>query len=503
MHRWYGDFLTPVSARVSAARARIPGGEIDVPLAGFYGALVVHVARGWGDRRWEDGSRVAVALLETANQLAFLGVPAVEARGVWLGAQLRPGLDVARRLVARERMLLRRVAARVVGSVNVGGDVASAPVLFLRAAVAAGVVVGAVPDGVHVALDAWARAFGASMAAASGGAASPAANGMAALAALADLPDAAAKEALIALTEREITSDTVPPHFSAWRPYTISGSARAEDALTAEIRSVIAASGPVPDAARAFAVAGGKRFRARVAMAAMAAVCPVPTAESAARARTAGAHVEWLHAASLVIDDIVDEAELRRGVPALHRTTDPIFALGTAAYVMAVLADASPSLVDVMFALAEGQRAELARAADPSMTISEWYTIAGEKTARLFSVAATLGAEAAGATKSSHVRALSRYGHELGLAFQIIDDLLDVTGTENELGKRPGNDARAGRIGFPELLARENPDADSLATRCRERARGHANRAVAAIADLPGDTSELRDLARLCVERSA
>ncbi|MDP2314002.1 MAG: polyprenyl synthetase family protein, partial [Pseudomonadota bacterium] len=284
------------------------------------------------------------------------------------------------------------------------------------------------------------------------------------------------------------------------------------------------------------AARGGKRLRARIALAAARAVgAPESTALPVAVA------AEWAHTASLVLDDIIDEADLRRGAPALHRATSVPFAAGVAGWVLArtmlaVPDDAAPAdalptdaasdapagpslaaLADTLLALAEGQRAELARAGDLAMGLDDWYGIASAKTARLFSFAAVNGGAAAGATRR-HQKALARYGQELGLAFQIVDDVLDYTGEEAALGKRPGQDQRTGRITFPLLLLRDAepaaldaaPDAivaalhrHDIPARCHARAVTHLDRAVAALAPLPGDTAELIALATRCVERRA
>ncbi|MFN7147271.1 MAG: polyprenyl synthetase family protein, partial [Myxococcota bacterium] len=132
-----------------------------------------------------------------------------------------------------------------------------------------------------------------------------------------------------------------------------------------------------------------------------------------------------------------------------------------------------------------------------------------------FTAAAAAGGRAAGATPTQ-LRALARYGQELGLAFQIVDDLLDLVGDEAQLGKRPGQDLRTGRVTFPLLMLRERapealgrPPAEVLAALerhdiaavCHARAREHADRARAALGALPGDVSELEAVAALCVER--
>ncbi|MDQ3036996.1 MAG: polyprenyl synthetase family protein, partial [Myxococcota bacterium] len=280
---------------------------------------------------------------------------------------------------------------------------------------------------------------------------------------------------------------------------------------------------------------GGKRLRPLVVLASTRACGGDP--EWSVRE---AALVEWLHQTSLVIDDVLDGATLRRGGPTLHHATSVPFATGVALQLLSRLASSARDLPEsgrVLFAeaaatLADGEWSEMRHTGDPTLSLTEYHRIVEAKTARLFSAAAALGGLAAGAPPA-HVRALSRSGREAGLAFQIVDDLLDLVGDERDLGKRPGTDLRARKCTLPILLLRDASDAAErvhlealvrgeravddaeiarlcarvrdlgIDARCRERAQSHLARALAELERLP-DREGARVLAELfgrCVER--
>ncbi len=505
---WFAPLLAPVAGQVAAAWNRIPGGPAHpeaVPRAGLGGALVIHIARAWGTRRWQEEGRVAVTAIEALNQRVHLGEPEAAERAAWFAADLRLVLHLARRAARRDEALLRRVGARCLARGGEGNEPVGESTLFLRAAVAAGVIVGAAPDPVHLALHAWAAAIGDWLDARAAGEADlrvpPAAT-----AALERLPDAAARELLLSLHAPPPAGD--PRAFSRWVPLPVPPRAPPDEPFTRAMLATLAGEGALPAAGRWLASGGGKRLRAQIAVAAA-------VAAGGGDALAVAAEVEWVHAASLVLDDIVDEAELRRGAPPLHRLASTPFAAGVAGWLLAHTALREPGLADAMLALAEGQRAELAHAGEPSLSRQDWYAIAAQKTARLFAAAASLGGRAAGASPA-HQQQLARFGQELGLAFQIVDDLLDVVGEADALGKPPGQDLRAGRVGFPMVLLRElepvprpgeAPHAAALRlgvpALCLAQAGIHEARAVGALEGLPGDIAGLVHLARASVERRA
>jgi octaprenyl-diphosphate synthase len=256
----------------------------------------------------------------------------------------------------------------------------------------------------------------------------------------------------------------------------------------------------------------GKRVRPLLTLAAAEACGGDPR-----RALPIAAAVEWLHQGTLVIDDIIDTAELRRGHQALHSTTSPEFAVGVATFVFARVVRESHAMhpeirrhvVRAATALAEGERLELCHTGDVALTTTQYYKIIEAKTAQLFACAAAVGALAVEAPRAQ-VTAMVRFGRELGLAFQIVDDLLDYHGEQGILGKRPGTDLRAAKLTLPLLLLRERIDAEAdarllaalghddeldwvrarlaehdIASSCRARATAHLERAITALEQLP------------------
>ncbi len=490
---WFSVLLDPVRPQVQAAWARLPVDAAAAPRAGLAGAIVIHVARGFGTRRWQEAGRVAVAAVEAANHHLTRGD---DRRTAWLDLDLGPVERALRQAARRDEPLLRRVTARLLATAE---DPMSESVGLLRGAVTAGVLAGNVPDEVHAALDVWATELGRAMEGEPW-------DSLEARAALAELPSCDAGERLTAVLDAPIV---VLRGSTPWAPRRVPAPSLPTDPLEASLIAPFLGSGTLPATARWLSARGGKRLRARIALAAARAVGGEP--QAAAPRATA---VEWAHTASLVLDDIIDEAELRRGSPPLHRVTDPPFATGAAAWVLGrVLLDTPDPgrFADALVTLAKGQRDELRRAGDATLSLDEWYTIAAAKTAKLFAYAAAGGGAAAGGTRRQQ-RALGRFGHELGLAFQIIDDLLDVIGDAAELGKNPGQDLRSGRMTYPVILLRDGGGelADIAAAvedrgivpLCRSRAFGHLERALEHLSGLPGDTRELLALATACVDRS-
>ena len=281
-------------------------------------------------------------------------------------------------------------------------------------------------------------------------------------------------------------------------------SARAR--VDADLERVLppATSGPgrLHEALRYAVFAGGKRIRPALALAAAQAVGG--TADAALPFASA---LELVHTYSLIHDDLpaMDDDDLRRGMPTSH------VAFGEA---LAILAgDALHSLAFESLlarvrdpALARDLALDLARAAGVGgMVGGQVEDLEAEgrppeeerlvrlhhgKTAALFA-AACVGGGRAGGGGPQDLAALRRFGTELGLAFQIVDDVLDETGTPERLGKTPGKD-RAGRK--MTYVALEGVD------RARARARGRVDAAVTALAGL-ASAADLEALARYVVER--
>jgi geranylgeranyl pyrophosphate synthase len=175
--------------------------------------------------------------------------------------------------------------------------------------------------------------------------------------------------------------------------------------------------------------------------------------------------VELLHAASLVHDDVVDESELRRGSQTLFTRVGNSLAVLVGDYLFAQSASRCVATENIrvigLFAqtlgsMTQGQIAEASRGSQAHLSATkEGYlrTIWG-KTASLFVLACEGSAILAGLTEPQ-VQAMRRYGDRLGLAFQVVDDVLDFVGDESALGKRVGSDLRQGTITLPIIYLRE------------------------------------------------
>lgn len=216
----------------------------------------------------------------------------------------------------------------------------------------------------------------------------------------------------------------------------------------------------VGEAAMHLIKAGGKRLRPALVLLSSHAGTPGlgPTDLSAAA-------IELVHIATLYHDDVIDETEVRRGVPTVHSkwgievavlSGDYLFARGCALGAEAG-GDVPGILARAIGEVCEGQIVETASLGDPDRPVDEYLDTIRQKTAALFRAACELGAETS-ESNSEHREALVSYGENLGLAFQIVDDLLDVLGDPEITGKRVGSDLREGVLTMPFLLAAQKSD---------------------------------------------
>ncbi len=216
--------------------------------------------------------------------------------------------------------------------------------------------------------------------------------------------------------------------------------------------------------------AGGKRLRA--AMVLLAARLGAYDLERALRPAVA---VELLHAASLVHDDLVDHATQRRGRVTVHARWDSHVALMLGDYLFGLAAgelapERDPRIIryytDAARTMVEGELNPVRQLAPFDVAYSQYTQKIGAKTAVLFAAACRAGM-AVGGGDDSAVRALGSYGYDLGLAFQIVDDVLDFTGDERTLGKPAGNDLREGTLTLPLMYAVAQSDDPLLAALVR------------------------------------
>jgi octaprenyl-diphosphate synthase len=172
------------------------------------------------------------------------------------------------------------------------------------------------------------------------------------------------------------------------------------------------------------------------------------------------AAVEFIHTATLLHDDVVDSSELRRGRVAAHLiwgapssvlVGDFLFARAFELMVEAGSMAALEILARASRVIAEGEVLQLTRAHDLDLTQETYLQIIRAKTAELFAAAAEAGAVCAGAPRE-RCAAMRRFGQDVGLAFQLVDDVLDYSGASEALGKNPGDDFREGKATLPLLL---------------------------------------------------
>jgi octaprenyl-diphosphate synthase len=209
--------------------------------------------------------------------------------------------------------------------------------------------------------------------------------------------------------------------------------------------------------------AGGKRIRPRlVLLFAEAFDCQGPERLELA------AIVEFIHTATLLHDDVVDESALRRGRATANATFGNAASvlvgdfLYSRAFQMMVSVDRMrvlEVLADATNVIAEGEVLQLMNMHDPDLTVEDYLRVIRYKTAKLFEASARLGAVLGGADAATE-ESCAEYGRCLGTAFQLVDDLLDYEGDTAALGKNVGDDLREGKPTLPLLLAMERAAPD-------------------------------------------
>ncbi len=171
--------------------------------------------------------------------------------------------------------------------------------------------------------------------------------------------------------------------------------------------------------------------------------------------------IEFIHTATLLHDDVVDNAEVRRGSPTVNTLwgNEASVLVGDFLYSKSfelMSKDGNSKIIEAVSGattiLSEGEILELLKTSDPSTTEEEYFDIIYKKTAILFSVACEIGAILAKAD-SKKKQLLKEYGKNLGIAFQLVDDLLDYTAQENKFGKQIGTDLKEGKVTLPLIHA--------------------------------------------------
>lgn len=295
----------------------------------------------------------------------------------------------------------------------------------------------------------------------------------------------------------DLTAPSVGERLKLSEAWVNSGLSRLFDSLGEASWSVLPADG------RYTVEAGGKRVRPFLVRSACEAFQMDP-----APALPAAMSVELVHAYSLVHDDLpcMDNDDLRRGVPTLHVHRGVSPAVLAADWLLVLAFDAllsssfSPSTVSRM-------TARLARAAGPSWLVSGQYRdlsppeapgldwmelVQGGKTAAMIRVSLELGAIAGTAGEGDFPEGVSDLGYDLGVLFQITDDMLDVTSSTEELGKRAGKDSDQGKATHVAILGLSG---------ARALAVGLCDRILRRCAELPGDWDSITGLAEYLLER--
>jgi octaprenyl-diphosphate synthase len=232
--------------------------------------------------------------------------------------------------------------------------------------------------------------------------------------------------------------------------------------------------------------------------------------------------VEMIHTATLVHDDVIDMAKIRRGRPSSNTLwgNHTCVLAGDWLYMQAfqlALRERNYHLLDLLISLTqmmvEGELLQLERIGKIDISEADYMQLIDRKTASLFSACARLGAITGGADEASEAR-LGEFAWNLGIAFQLVDDVLDFTALEEVLGKPVGNDLREGKVTLPVIYALENASAEERGAietvlregnydaiplprilkfierhcgfeRCRERAQAFSDKAQAIISEFP------------------
>ncbi len=228
---------------------------------------------------------------------------------------------------------------------------------------------------------------------------------------------------------------------------------RVEKALASCLKSPVPL---IPLVGKHITLSGGKRFRPAVLL-----LSAEACGYTGPRRIVMAVVTEYMHTATLLHDDVVDGGIVRRGRPAAN------VVFGNPASVLVgdfLFARASQLMtgdgdIDVLgiyartlVSLSEGEVLQLVKSADPAIAEAEYLKVVFDKTASLIAAASETGAVLAGAGVPLR-RRMFEFGKAVGIAFQLVDDILDYTGSEEELGKRPHQDLREGKITLPLIHA--------------------------------------------------
>ncbi len=251
----------------------------------------------------------------------------------------------------------------------------------------------------------------------------------------------------------------LPEGYAEFYPLIAEKMFRVEETFTSWLGSDVDV---LSRAGQHLALTGGKRLRPALML-----LCSGAVGYTGEHDVLFGAVFEFIHTATLVHDDVIDAADVRRGRPSLNRLwgNELSVLVGDHLYLkamkMALVADnlrIIDLLADTTLKMIEGELIQTHTNGRLDVTEEEYLGIVDCKTARLFSTCCQVPAMLAG-RPANEERALAAYGLGLGMAFQLVDDLLDLTADERVLGKPVGDDIRQGKLTLPliRLLARGRP----------------------------------------------
>ena len=235
--------------------------------------------------------------------------------------------------------------------------------------------------------------------------------------------------------------------------------------------------------------AGGKRLRPAFVIAAALSLDPMgDKAESLSDEMVrGGVAVELVHLGSLYHDDVMDEAETRRGIEAVNHRWGNLTAILAGDFLLAKASELAASLgtevAELLAAtighLCEGQVRELQLIYDINRNEEQYLQAISGKTAELYATSCRIGGIVGGADRAI-VDQLTEFGHAYGMAFQVVDDILDLIATDEELGKPSGNDLKEGVYTLPviRMIASGDPIAELLGQQLDEEVRDQARAAV-------------------------
>ena len=273
--------------------------------------------------------------------------------------------------------------------------------------------------------------------------------------------------------------------------------------------SVRTADAFLTDVASHLIVAGGKRVRPLFSIATSAVATPA-LAPADLDVIRGGVSVELVHLGSLYHDDVMDEATTRRGAESVNHRWGNLTAILAGDFLLAKASEIAASLgtevagllAATIGRLCEGQVLELQTMFDPARTEDRYLASIGGKTASLFATACRIGGIVGGLERDG-IDAVTSFGDHYGMAFQIVDDVLDIVATDEQLGKPAGNDLVEGVYTLPVLRTLGGPAggelADLLGHPLEPAARDRARELVRA----NGAVAEALAMARAYVDRAA